>query len=187
MTSENHDERLRWAVHDERTLYDNKWVRLVQVDVVAPNGDRWWHHVVRLGHVAVTVVVDDVDRVLMLWRHRFATEEWGWELPGGIVEAGEAAATAAVRETVEETGWKPREPLERLSAYQPMPGMVDTPHEVFLARGADKIGEPQDAEEASVIDWIPLTDVPDLLTRGKILGSGSLIGLLLTLTKQQRG
>jgi 8-oxo-dGTP pyrophosphatase MutT (NUDIX family) len=34
-------------------------------------------------------VVDDQGRVLMLWRHRFITDRWGWELPCGWVEPGE--------------------------------------------------------------------------------------------------
>jgi hypothetical protein len=35
------------------------------------------HHVVRLQRVAIAAVIDnDTDRVLMLWRHRFVTDEW---------------------------------------------------------------------------------------------------------------
>ncbi|MGW5366158.1 NUDIX domain-containing protein [Actinopolymorpha pittospori] len=186
MSTDEYPDRLRWRVNGERTLYDNRWVRLVQVDVQAPDGNRWWHHVVRLNRVAVAVVLDDADRVLMLWRHRFATNEWGWELPGGIVDGTEDGAAAAARETEEETGWRPRLPLRRLLGYQPMPGMVDTPHEVFLAHGADKVGEPTDTEEAAIIEWIPMTEVRDLIDNGKVLGSGSLVGLLLALTAERR-
>lgn len=39
--------RLRTKVYGERTVYDNRWVRLVQVDIEPPDGRRWWHHVVR--------------------------------------------------------------------------------------------------------------------------------------------
>jgi 8-oxo-dGTP pyrophosphatase MutT (NUDIX family) len=62
----------------------------------------------------------------MLWRHRFATDEWGWELPGGIANTDEDLAATATREVIEETGWKPAT-VERPMAFQPMPGMVDTP------------------------------------------------------------
>jgi 8-oxo-dGTP pyrophosphatase MutT (NUDIX family) len=174
---------LRWEVHGERTVYDNPWVRLVLVDVEPPDGRRFEHHVVRLKRVAVTVVLDDHDRVLMMWRHRFATDDWGWELPGGIVDAGEDAATAAAREVEEETGWRPS-PVEHLVSFQPMPGMVDTPHELFVAYGAEKIGDPTDLEEAARIDWIPLGQVVELVRKGEILGSGSLVGLLYLLARR---
>jgi hypothetical protein len=29
------------------------------------------------------VVMDEDDRVLLLWRHRFITDTWGWEVPAG--------------------------------------------------------------------------------------------------------
>src|SRR5580693_871491 len=73
----------RWRKFGERVIYDNPWVWLGQIDVEIPGGERFWHHVVRLHRAAVMVLVDDQDQVLMLWRHRFVQDRWGWELPGG--------------------------------------------------------------------------------------------------------
>ena len=144
-------EELRWRVHGERPIYENQWVRLTLVDVEPPAGDRFEHHVVRLQRVALAVVLDQDDRVLMMWRHRFATDEWGWELPGGIVEANEDGESTARREVEEETGWRPR-PLAHLVSFQPMPGMVDTPHEVYIGHGAERVGDPTDTEEAARVE-----------------------------------
>lgn len=163
--------------HGERLVYDNEWVRVTRVDITPPDGHRFEHHVVRLQRVAMALVLDDLDRVLMLWRYRFAVDAWGWEVPGGIVAPGEDAMTTAERETVEETGWRPG-PLSKIAEFQPMPGMVDTPHEVYLARGAEQVGEPTDAEEAAIIRWVPLDVVPGLIRDGLVLGSGSLVALL---------
>ena len=144
-------EELRWRVHGERPICENQWVRLTLVDVEPPAGDRFEHHVVRLQRVALAVVLDQDDRVLMMWRHRFATDEWGWELPGGIVEADEDGESTARREVEEETGWRPR-PLAHLVSFQPMPGMVDTPHEVYIGHGAERVGDPTDTEEAARVE-----------------------------------
>lgn len=170
----------RWQVFGERSLYDNPWVRLVQVDVEPPDGRRFWHHVVRLQTVAAAAVVND-GHVLMLLRHRFATSEVGWELPGGIVGPEESPAAAAVRETEEETGWRPIGTPTPIARFQPMPGMVDTPHEVFVIKGAEHVGAPSDLEEAGRVDWIALRDVPAMIRAGEVLGSGSLVGLLALL------
>lgn len=166
-----------WQVHGTRKLYDNKWVQLELWDVEPPGVPRFEHHVVRLDRAAIAVVIDDQDRVLMLWRYRFVAQRWGWELPGGIVDAGEDVAATATREVEEETGWRPNE-LQPAVNYQPIVGMVDARHDILIGHGATRVGPPTDTEEAGRVGWIPLADIPDLMARGELLGSGTLIGVL---------
>lgn len=166
-----------WRIHGTQTVYDNPWVRLELVDVEPPGVERFDHHVVRLSRVAIAAVIDDENRVLMLWRYRFVPQRFGWELPGGIVEGNEDPAVAAAREVEEETGWRPKS-LQHVASYQPMIGMVDSPHEIFVGRGATFVGEPEEGEESGVIEWIPLVEIPALLERGKLAGSGTLVALL---------
>ena len=181
MATSDESEAARWTVFGERTLYESPWVKLVKVDVQPPGGQRFEHHVVRLQRVALALVVD-AGKVLMVRHHRFVIDESGWELPGGIVEPGEDPASAATREVEEETGWRP-EALEPLVSFQPMVGMVDTPHDVFLATGARQIGEPTDLEAGGHAEWIPLDAVRDLIEKAEINGSGSLVGLLYYLMR----
>jgi 8-oxo-dGTP pyrophosphatase MutT (NUDIX family) len=178
VTDVHADDSLRWQTFGERTIYNNPWVRLNLVEVQPPGGgERFEHHVVRLYRVAVTLVVDDADRVLMLWRHRFVSDSWGWELPNGIVDQGEEPAVTAVRAVEEETGWRPG-PVKHLITYQPMIGMVDSPHELYMAHGATRIGEPGDSDEARIVRWIPIAEIPGLMKRNKLLGSGTLLAVL---------
>ncbi|MGX8262367.1 NUDIX domain-containing protein [Streptomyces thermocarboxydus] len=173
-----------WRIHGERDLYDNRWVKLQLWDVQPPGMESFEHHVVKLHQVAVTAVLDDQDRVLMMWRYRFVPQQFGWELPGGIVDAGEDPADAALREVVEETGWRPKT-LEHVVSYQPMVGMVDSPHEIFVGYGAERVGEPTDLEEAGHIEWVPLSDIPGLMARGELMGSGTLVALLHILANRR--
>jgi 8-oxo-dGTP pyrophosphatase MutT (NUDIX family) len=183
VTDPDRPDELRTKVYGERTIYDGSpWVRVALVDIEPPDGHRFEHHVVRLQTVVLTLVIDDEDRVLMLWRHRFATDEWGWEVPGGILDARETPEATAVREVEEETGWRPGS-VEHLVSFQPMPGIVDTPHQVYLGRDAVKVGEPTDLEEAARVAWVPLSTVLELIGKGELLGSGSLVGLLYYLAK----
>ncbi|MGV9915687.1 NUDIX domain-containing protein [Streptomyces sp. SID8376] len=173
-----------WRIHGERDLYDNRWVKLQLWDVEPPGMESFEHHVVKLHQVAVTAVLDDQDRVLMMWRYRFVPRQFGWELPGGIVDPGEEPADAALREVVEETGWRPKS-LEHIVSYQPMVGMVDSPHEIFVGHGAERVGEPSDQEEAGHIEWVPLADIPGLMARGELMGSGTLVALLHILANRR--
>lgn len=70
-----------WKIHGERPIYENSWVNLWLTDVETPDGNRWEHHVVKLRHLAVAAVVNERREILMMWRHRFITNAWAWELP----------------------------------------------------------------------------------------------------------
>jgi 8-oxo-dGTP pyrophosphatase MutT (NUDIX family) len=178
------DERSRWRTFGGRTIYDNEWVWLGQVDVELPSGERFWHHVVRLPRAAIMVLVDDRDRVLMMWRHRFVQDRWGWEVPGGLIGAGEEPEQTAVRELEEETGYRAGR-IDHLATYEPMVGMVTSEHVVFIGHDPIRIGEPTDVTEASRIEWVPLASAPGLISSGQIWNSGTLIGLLSSMTLER--
>lgn len=76
-------ELTRWVVHGERLVYDNRWIRLGLADVEIPGGERFEHHVVHLDRAAIAVVLDEQDRVLLMWRHRFVFDRWGWSFLAG--------------------------------------------------------------------------------------------------------
>ncbi|GIH09150.1 NUDIX hydrolase [Rhizocola hellebori] len=177
------DEAMRWKVFGERPVYSDEWMRLVQVDVQVGT-QRFWHDVVRLPAVAVGVILDQQERVLLLRRHRFAVDQIGWELPGGLRELGETGAQTVAREAVEETGWRPIGEFELLSRYQPMPGMIDCLHEIYLVRGAELVGTPSDPHEVGEVAWVELSEVPRLIAEGAFLGSGPLVGLLAVLARR---
>ncbi|MGW5050587.1 NUDIX hydrolase [Actinokineospora sp. NPDC004072] len=167
-----------WQTFGERLVYDNRWVQLGLVDVQAPNGERWEYHVVHLAKIAVALVVNDQDEVLMLWRYRFPTRQWGYELPGGMIDDGEDAASTAAREAAEETGWEPVGAPDHLISFEPLPGQVTAGVEAFVWRNARHMGEPADAEEAGRVEWVPLDRVAELARRGSLLGAGTLVPLL---------
>jgi ADP-ribose pyrophosphatase len=174
-----------WQTFGERLVYDDQWVRLSLVDVQAPDGRRWDYHVVRLARIAIAMILnEDADEVLMLWRYRFATKQWGYELLGGLVEDGEASADAAAREAAEESGWAPVGEPEKLISFEPLPGNVTAPMDVYLWREFEHVGDPTDAEEAGRVEWVPLSRVMELAARGELLGSGTLVALLYYLASR---
>ena len=172
---------MRWTVHAERSLYESDWVNLRLVDVELPDGSRFEHHVVRTPHEASGVVVADPARgVLLLWRHRFITDTWGWEIPAGNVEAGESPEVAGTREVLEETGWRPG-PLRHLVTYNPMNGLADKRFHLFIAAGATHVGEPTDVNEAERIEWVPLDELRRLARAGEVRDGLSLTAVLYAL------
>jgi 8-oxo-dGTP pyrophosphatase MutT (NUDIX family) len=174
------DDDATWVVHGERPVYESRWVTVGLADITQPSGERFEHHTVTLPAASMAVVLDGAwEHVLLSWRHRFVPDVWGWELPAGLIEEGEQPAEAALREIEEETGYRPSS-IDHLVTFEPMVGTVRSPHHVFLVRGASKVGEASELNEG-LFEWVALSDLPELIGSGKVVSSGSLIGLLYLL------
>lgn len=175
---------MRWTVHGERSLYSSEWVHLRMVDIEIPGIRRFEHHVVRVPNAASGTVVTSPDRgVLLLWRHRFIPDSWGWEVPAGRLEPGETPAEAAAREVLEETGWRAG-PLTPLARYHPSSGLSDQVFHMFSAAEAEHVGVPVDQFESERVDWVPWAEVRTAVTGGLVRDGLSLTALLYVLATE---
>ena len=173
---------MRWTTHGESTIYASDWVGVSTVDVELPDGERIDHHVVRVPRPAVGTVVVDAERgVLLLYRHRFITDTWGWEIPAGGVDAGEALADAAARELREETGWAVTSPPAPIGTWHPSNGLSDQTFHAFVAHDVHHAGPPTDPAESERIEWVPADRVARLIADGDVSDGLSLTALLLAL------
>ncbi|AVT40537.1 NUDIX hydrolase [Plantactinospora sp. BB1] len=173
----------RWTIHGEREVDGTRRARLSIADVELPDGVRFEQYVIRAPRSAMVAVLDERERLLLMRRHRFVFDRWVWELPGGYVDDDEHPAECAVREVEEETGWRPAA-VEPLVSFQPWVGMADAENLLFLSRRADFTGAPVDGNEAERVEWIPLDAARDLVSRGEIVGAGTVIAVLeLTVRK----
>jgi 8-oxo-dGTP pyrophosphatase MutT (NUDIX family) len=173
----------KWVIHGERLVDDTPHIRVSLADVEIPDHARFTQYVFRMRRCAMTAVLDDAgDRVLLMRRHRFIVDRWVWELPGGYVDDGEDPIAAAAREVGEETGWRPRG-MEYVMSCQPIIGNADYPQDLYLAHGAEHVGEPE-ADEAAEVGWVPVDETPAMIARGEILGAITIIGLQHVLLRQ---
>ncbi|MGO8961335.1 MAG: NUDIX domain-containing protein [Streptosporangiaceae bacterium] len=177
MTEAAGDGQGQWRTFGERAIYESPEVWLGQVDVGLPSRERVWQHVVRLHRAAAVVLLDGEGRVLLLRRHRFVQDRWGWELPGGPVDEDEEPVDAAARELEDQTGYQAGQ-LEHLITFQPVAEVADAERVVFAGRAAQKVGAPVSPEGIERPSWLSLGSVPELIATGQVWNSASVIGLL---------
>ncbi|SDO94794.1 ADP-ribose pyrophosphatase YjhB, NUDIX family [Actinopolyspora xinjiangensis] len=166
-----------WLVHGERTIYESEWVRLGLADITVPSGERFEHHKVWLPPAAMILVLnEDESHVLLSYRHRFVSNVWNYELPGGLLNEDEPAAETAARELEEETGYRARS-VEHLVTFEPMIGTVTNPHHVYLGRDIETVGDVSELDEGK-FHWVPVSELRNLVSSGQIVNSGTLVAVL---------
>lgn len=83
----------------------------------------------------------------------------GWALPGGFIDYGEAAESAAARELYEETGLTAAT-LELLGVYS-APGRDPRFHTLSVVYTTELDGDPLAGDDAAAVGWFPAAELPD--------------------------
>jgi 8-oxo-dGDP phosphatase len=177
-----------WITHSTlREVYASWWMTLRIDDVEKPDGSHTEHEVVRGPDAAGMVVLHPDRGILMIWRHRFMPDTWGWEIPGGAIDAGETPEQAAVREAYEETGWRVAGAVEHLSTHHPSVGLVNQTFSIFLARDAEPDGPPPDLNEAVSVEWRTLVEAAADIRSGLISDGFTQLAVTLALAATGNG
>jgi 8-oxo-dGTP pyrophosphatase MutT (NUDIX family) len=114
------------------------------------------------------VAITPEDQIVLCWQYRFGTDSMSLEIPGGVIDPGEAPEHAALRELREETGYE-AERVEPLLVIQPNPAIQNNRCFTFLATGARPSAETRfDPMEELETALFPAARVGDLLDSGQI-------------------
>lgn len=109
--------------------------------------DGRWEYVRRSRGIRAVVILAETDagEILLVEQPRVPIGRPCLELPAGLIgdEAGgadDSVEAAAVRELVEETGYRPGS-VERLGDYYSSPGMLSESFTLVRATGLERVGE----------------------------------------------
>ncbi|MFN3803892.1 MAG: NUDIX hydrolase [Pyrobaculum sp.] len=132
-------------------------------------GDRsvWGEYLVHPGAVAILALLG--DRAILVKQFRPALGQWTLEMPAGTLEAGEDPQEAAVREMVEETGYKPLQLSHMLDIY-PAPGVSNELVRIYFTNQLEHVGvgERDPGEEDMELALLSPREVLELIDKGAI-------------------
>jgi len=169
---------MKFRVEAEREIYRGRVIRLVNRDLLLPNGRRTTFSIVEHpGAVAIIPVHANGD-VVLLRQFRPSIGEEIYEIPAGTIEKGEAPLATAKREIIEETGFKARQ-WSKIAEFYTAPGFCTELMHVYVARGLTPATADGDADEVLKPVRVSIDAALKLVRTRKIRDAKSIAGLLI--------
>ncbi|MHA2378180.1 MAG: NUDIX hydrolase [Candidatus Thorarchaeota archaeon] len=172
------DTDLEWKQVEERVVFRSPFLGLRNDIVRRPDGEVVEYVVVEYrDYSSVICVVEDDTRVVLVRQFRYPWMVASWESPSGLIDAGETAEEAAIREIKEETGYilKSIQPLAR---YHPT-GLGPVWCNVYFGTASNATNQLPDAGEFLRVGLFSYEEVDRMIQDGDIIHAATIMGWTL--------
>jgi ADP-ribose pyrophosphatase len=173
----------KWQIVKSDMVLNHRWCQVRQDVVKLPNGqviDDFF--VIVKPEVALILPITNNQEIVFVRQYRHGVGEILLELPAGnFNSATEDAATAAIRELEEETGYV-AEKVTKLATQYDNPVKDTNKTHLFLAENVTKTGKQTlDITEQIEVVLIPVESVINKIVEGEIAVTGTVSALFLGL------
>ena len=177
LPSDSDTPHLRETVIEARRAWRGSFLDVRSDRVALPDGSETLReYIVHPGAVMIVPLLDD-DRVVVERQWRYPMGRAMLEFPAGKLEPGEPVLDCAVRELIEETGYRAAE-WARAGILHNAIGYSDEGIEIWFARGLSLGERSLDAGEFLDVFEASVDTLEDAARRGEITDAKTLIGLL---------
>lgn len=160
---------------ERKRIYSGKILNVEKHILRAPNGKRVVRELIQHNGAAVIVPVLSDGRFVMVYQHRVAVKGWILEFPAGTLEPGESPRTCALRETVEEVGYRPGK-LVKLVDFFSAPGISTERMHIYLAGNLKRVPNKLEEDEFLKVRVVSENTLRKKIERGLIKDGKTIVG-----------
>jgi 8-oxo-dGTP pyrophosphatase MutT (NUDIX family) len=125
-------------------------------------------HRIRSADWVQVLPITTAGEAVLVRQYRHGSQRMTLEIPGGILDPGEDPATAALRECLEETGYRGRQAIS-LGVVNPNPALFDNRLHGFFATEVEPEGSVQNTStEFTEPVLVPVRELEGMLIDGQI-------------------
>jgi 8-oxo-dGTP pyrophosphatase MutT (NUDIX family) len=169
-----------WTTLSGEVKYDNRWINVTEYQVINPAGGKGIYGKIHFKNKGIGIIpVDEEGYTWLVGQYRYTLNEFHWEIPEGGGPLDEFPLLAAQRELKEETGISAKK-WTSLLRMNPSNSVSDEECVIYLAEDLE-FGDSllEDTEADLKVKRLPLKEAVDMVMRGQITDSMSMIGLLM--------
>jgi 8-oxo-dGDP phosphatase len=169
-----------------RTVYENRWMRVREDEIVRPDGSVGAYGVVDKPDFAL-IIPAERGGFHLVEQYRYAVSTRSWEFPQGALpdrREGDPAEVARI-ELAEETGLR-AESLEHLGYLHQGPGHSSQGMNIFLATGLTPGPVRREPEEQDMRQrWVSRDELEEMIAAGAMRDSSSVAAYALLLLRER--
>ena len=174
--SNKYFKEIEYKEKSRKLVYKGKRLQVEELEYL--DGDRViYREHVKAGNASVILPITDDNKVIMIQEARTPIGKVILALPAGMIESGEDATNAAIRELEEETGYLASN-IEILREYHPSVGYSDEKISIYLATNMKKTKQRLDDEENINVIEVPLEEVVEMLDKNEIITASTTIAVM---------
>jgi 8-oxo-dGTP pyrophosphatase MutT (NUDIX family) len=169
-----------WTTLSGEDKYENRWIKVTEYQVINPGGGKGIYGKIHFKNKGIGIIpVDNEGNTWLVGQYRYTLNEFHLEIPEGGAPLNEDPLEAAKRELKEETGLTAKK-WTRLLRMNTSNSVTDEECLIYLAEDLQQgESELEDTEADLKVHKVPLKEALDMVVRGEIADSMSMMGLLM--------
>jgi len=169
---------MSWKTLKTKIIEENSYLRFLVDEFETESGKKgnYYYHLNAYGDGFVSVFVQkDADTFIMTNEYRYLFDRFSVANPKGSIDQNESIEDAAIRETVEESGYKPKV-LVPLGWISSAPAISKERMHLFLGKDSEYVGQKLEGYEEIEVREMSVKQIDDAIVSGEIWDGATISG-----------